>query len=583
MGILDGLLTQLANGDNLKDFQHASKLFVGDNFRLAPKMGFLYHVFFDLDPTLCRIAKDQQIESGMLVKSVDLPRFSVESKTLNSYNKPNVIQTKIKYDSLSISFHDDHADVIRNLWFDYYHYYYRDSDFGYADKSGTVNPNFFQPTKYALRTNNNFGYTPRNYSTFTADVVNQYIKSIRIYSLHQKRFSEYTLVNPVITSFKHGQHQAGSGEPMSHEMTISYEFVLYASGNVSKNTVKGFADIHYDTIPSPLTPAGGGTRSLLGPGGIFDTADDIVNDLSKDPPDYASALFKGFRGLNNLKNMNLKNAAKNELSQIGMDVLRGNNPLNRVSIPNIGGLASLGIAAGASLLGGNRTPGVNSTVASSRATSNGNSIGAVAVAATAGTALAGLGTSVQAGTSTTAIGLPSAGGAVTGAGDLNKMINIDPATGVAAGVGILSALSPAAQKIANIPGGSANQVMDSYLQNYVSTAATDTAATLALREGADAAAQTGISKLKENKATTIDSLNTESSTPSEPLVAATNPETGQTYYTTASQTPTNTSEAQLTARSDALNNLGNATLNDDTSYQGPTNQGSVDPGGDYFA
>jgi len=244
MAILDNFVSQVFGSDNIKDYRHANQLFVGDNFRLAPKQGFLYHVFFDLDPSISRISKENQIEAGMMVKSVDLPKFSIDTKVLNSYNRPNIVQNKIKYDSVNISFHDDNADAVRNFWFDYYYYYYRDADLGYADKSGIVNPAYYIPTKYDLRTNNNFGYSPKNYSSFTSNQVQQYIKSIRIYSLHKRRFSEYTLINPMITSFRHGQHQAGSGEPMSHEMTISYEFVLYAAGNVSKNTVKGFADIH---------------------------------------------------------------------------------------------------------------------------------------------------------------------------------------------------------------------------------------------------------------------------------------------------------------------------------------------------
>ena len=119
---IDQFLNQLGTGDSIHDYQHAARLFVGDNFRLAPKQGFLYHVFIDLDPSIKRVGVDQQIEAGMLVKSVDLPKFTVDTKTLNSYNRPNVIQTKIKYDPITISFHDDHADVVRNLWFDYYHY-----------------------------------------------------------------------------------------------------------------------------------------------------------------------------------------------------------------------------------------------------------------------------------------------------------------------------------------------------------------------------------------------------------------------------------------------------------------------------
>ena len=34
---------------NLGDFRHAARTFVDDNFRLAPKSKFLFHVFFKIN------------------------------------------------------------------------------------------------------------------------------------------------------------------------------------------------------------------------------------------------------------------------------------------------------------------------------------------------------------------------------------------------------------------------------------------------------------------------------------------------------------------------------------------------------
>ena len=41
-GFTDGL-------PGMKDFRHASRLYLDDNFRLAPKNKFLYHVVFDIN------------------------------------------------------------------------------------------------------------------------------------------------------------------------------------------------------------------------------------------------------------------------------------------------------------------------------------------------------------------------------------------------------------------------------------------------------------------------------------------------------------------------------------------------------
>ena len=181
MSLVDQFLKQLGTGSNVRDYQHASKLFVSDNYRLAPKYSWLFYVSFDLDPTISQFgtAKSQQLlEAGMMVKSAQLPKFTIDTKTMNAYNRVNIVQNKVKYDPIQIEFHDDSADVVRDFWYNYYHYYYRDADLGFADKAGLVNQNYYLPTKYGDRTNNNFGYTPRNYSVFTNNLVQQYIKSI---------------------------------------------------------------------------------------------------------------------------------------------------------------------------------------------------------------------------------------------------------------------------------------------------------------------------------------------------------------------------------------------------------------------
>jgi hypothetical protein len=330
MASINQFLKQLGTGDSIKDYQHGARIFVDDNYRLSPKYGFLFHVAFDLNTEITRIPRDQVLEMGMIVKTASLPKFSIDTKTMNAYNRPNVVQNKIKYDPITIAFHDDSADIIRDFWYDYYSYYYRDSD--YAESV------YNAPHKYDIRQQQQWGYTPRQYPSISG--TQQFIRAIRIYSLHQKRFTEYTIINPTITSFRHGEHQNGNNELMQHEMTVQYESVKYKYGWVSKETVKGFADLHYDHTPSPLTPAGGGTRSILGPGGLLASIDEVTNDLADG--NFLSALFKGGRAFQNFKGSDLKMLAGAELASLGRDVLRGNNPLSRVNIPSFGGMSSIG-------------------------------------------------------------------------------------------------------------------------------------------------------------------------------------------------------------------------------------------------
>jgi len=329
--IFDGFLTQIATGDTIKDYAHASRLFVTSNYERAPKYTWLFHVFFDLNPELSSVNQRNQIEAGLLVKSTDLPKFRVDTKTFNNYNRPSIVQSKVRYEDINITFHDDAANIVRKLWFDYYNYYYRDMDNNYGDATGSLNPIYLRNTKQILGQRNllnKFGYSPRKDSSIST----QYIQAIRIYSLHQKRFSEYTLINPVITSYRHGTHQNGQDGTLENVMTISYETVLYASG--AARVARGFADLHYDKSPSPLTVAGGGTNTILGPGGVVNALDEIIRDGSG--RSWGSAAFKAVRAYQTNKNIDFVNLAKGELIQGFTNALRGGSvgsALNQTYIP----------------------------------------------------------------------------------------------------------------------------------------------------------------------------------------------------------------------------------------------------------
>jgi len=116
-------LKQVITPDTLKDYTHASLLFVGDQYRLVPKTGFLFHVFIDVNSGV--YASDpanpnSTREIGLMAKTADLPKFSAETKTYNAYNRANIIQSKIKYDPINIAFHDESSNVVRNFWINFY-------------------------------------------------------------------------------------------------------------------------------------------------------------------------------------------------------------------------------------------------------------------------------------------------------------------------------------------------------------------------------------------------------------------------------------------------------------------------------
>ena len=348
--VLNTFLQQIAQGDHVKDWSHASKLFVANNYELAPKSTFLYYVHFELNPSIINTSVPSsdghgsygmddvlnRTELGMLVKQVALPKYKVDTKTLNAYNRPHIVQTKLLYEPVNVVFHDDSANKVRNFWYDYYTYYYRNSD-------PTVSA--LQNVHSEVRTNRtipDWGYTIRN-SNGNADTASgydtiapPYLNSITIYSLFNKKFSEYKLINPIITSFQHGEHNASEGTgTMSHTMTLEYESVHYAYGSVTPQTVTGFASTHYDTSPSPILPLGGGTQSILGPGGIVSDIANITNDVGTG--NLGAAALSLARDKNGLSGANLSTMLKQDALTSLKGTLAGNNPFSSISIPGLGG------------------------------------------------------------------------------------------------------------------------------------------------------------------------------------------------------------------------------------------------------
>ena len=88
---------------DMRDYQHAARLFTDQTMRLAPKVGFLYHVTFNIQNLAIRSPNRAfskgapQIECGLLVKDVKLPGVQVQTDTKNQYGKKTNYQTSVSY------------------------------------------------------------------------------------------------------------------------------------------------------------------------------------------------------------------------------------------------------------------------------------------------------------------------------------------------------------------------------------------------------------------------------------------------------------------------------------------------------
>ena len=345
----------------MKDYRHASRLYIDDNYKLLPKQKFLFHVVFNLDEEVAvdKFSQNERYELNMLVKSCDLPKYDMSVEEKIQYNKKMYNATRIVYDPVNITFHDDHADTVNAFWKKYYEY-------NIADSVNMNNDLTISNTKddYYLygdaRKTTKFGLdTPKARKK-------PYIRGIEIFVLHKQRFTSMTLVNPVIGSFSHDSlDQADGTGIMANTMQILYETVIYKSGIVNRNSVPGFATVRYDNEPSPLTVLGGGTNSIFGPGGVVDGIGSVIRNVQSG--NILGAILSASNTYNNAKKIRksdvkqeLKGIAKKGVLEVAKQAGSITNPVAQFSV---GALALAGASAVATAKGtsDNKT-GQNNTV-----------------------------------------------------------------------------------------------------------------------------------------------------------------------------------------------------------------------------
>ncbi len=334
MPSINNLLQGFQDGlPGMKDYQHASRLYLDDNFKLMPKQKFLFHVVFNLDEDLfqTKFAPNERFELNMLVKACDLPKYDLSVEEKIQYNKKMYTTTRIAYEPVNITFHDDHADTVNAFWKKYYEY-------NIADSVGMNNDLTISDTKDDYYD----GIKKRRTTKFGLDTPKErgrpYIRGIEIFVLHKQRFTSMTLVNPVIGSFSHDNlDQADGAGVMNNTMQILYETVIYKSGIVNKNNIPGFATIHYDNSPSPLTVLGGGTNSVFGPGGVVDGIGSVIRNVQSG--NILGAILTASNTYNNAKKIKkkdvkeeLKGIAKKGVLEVGKQAGTITNPVAQFSV-----------------------------------------------------------------------------------------------------------------------------------------------------------------------------------------------------------------------------------------------------------
>jgi hypothetical protein len=348
-GFFDNFINGVTNPKgNLGDYRHAARLYLDNNMRLAPKLKYLYHVVLNIHPEIKNlfplVRQIPRNEVNLLCKAVDLPRYSPQVTVVNQYNRKKAIQTSIQYQPVTVEFHDDNAGLTSLLWECYYRYYFADGNYTRRQTDGSPEITAREYRKADNGLNSMYAGEEDNNHKFGLDRPNKpvdFFDSIQIFQLHaqsgEPTYTSFTLVNPKIEQFQHDRMDQAAGEFTLNTMTVAYETVLYNRGETSiGGAPTGFAETHYDRVPSPITIQGGGTRSLFGRGGVIAGAANAIEDLQNG--NFSSAIIQATNIARNLGNLSTAGIAA-EIESVIV------NTVDNIAIPSSGSAQSVTQAA----------------------------------------------------------------------------------------------------------------------------------------------------------------------------------------------------------------------------------------------
>lgn len=221
---------------HLRDWRHANQFYTNFGHAFSPKVKFLYHVVFELNqnvPSNLRQNSEKfKKELSVLVNSTDLPSFRVNMENKQQYNRKKNLQTRVDYQDVQMRLYDDNVGSVRSMLQEYYQYYFEDGRHNETDGS------FKQRDKYHSGKPPNYGLNTRSHRANEA-----FFKYIHIYQMGKNQWNRYTIVNPLIAQWSHGDVSYAEGASMvEHTINFGYESVFYANGEVGSDLEpKGFA------------------------------------------------------------------------------------------------------------------------------------------------------------------------------------------------------------------------------------------------------------------------------------------------------------------------------------------------------
>lgn len=155
---------------------------------------------------------DQPVITFTRVSSVSAASYSVDTQLMNQYNKKRVVQTKLNYEPIQVSFYDTFDSEWHTLMRDYLSHYFNGGE-GIERRttlegSSTVDPNFVT----------DLGFTPNDTRYFFPRVtINQ--------NGYRGRSRNTILINPTITNIQADTLDYSDSNPVMYNVTFQPESI----------------------------------------------------------------------------------------------------------------------------------------------------------------------------------------------------------------------------------------------------------------------------------------------------------------------------------------------------------------------
>lgn len=187
----------------------------GSSFSAVPKSKFTYFVRFHRAVGSSLATWDQNL--GLVVKSLDKPKISFETETLNQYNKKRVIQKKAEFQPMTLRLHDTIDNRVLQMFNDYYNFYY-------GDRQNTSDDEwFYDVTLDEFINTGQWGFVP------PAGEPNQsyFFSKIEVIQFYNGMYDQFDLVHPKLSSFDPDDLDYSNGNtPNEIQLTFEYEGII---------------------------------------------------------------------------------------------------------------------------------------------------------------------------------------------------------------------------------------------------------------------------------------------------------------------------------------------------------------------